>query len=234
MPDLDDTRDLALRLMDDLGLEVAGASLQKRGWTFGFDRARKRLGACHPRTKRITLSAHLTAALPAEDIEDTIRHEIAHALDFELHPTPCQRRGRTAHDATWKALAVRCGATPTRCFPRALPADLDAPYSASCLSCGETHPVYRQPIRASLCRACSTPSRPAHLRVVQQRTGRVIWAGGSERGEYGGTAGATGTCPRCRETVRRARRPKRAVACSACCARFAGGRYDERFRLRFG
>ncbi|MGB3542597.1 SprT-like domain-containing protein [Rubrivirga sp.] len=233
MPDLDDTRDLALRLMDGLGLEVAGASLRERGWTFGFDRARKRLGACHPNAKRITLSAHLTAVLPAEDVEDTVRHEIAHALDHELYPTPRQRRGRTAHDATWKALAARCGATPTRCFSRPLPDDPGAPYQASCPSCEAAHPLYREPIRARLCRACSSSSRPVYLRIVHRETERVIWPGGLERGAYGGTSGVTATCGGCGETVQRARRSRRPVACAACCSRHAGGRYDDRFRLRF-
>ena len=90
MPTQSHTRVLALRLFDELGRELLGESLTVRGWTFGFDRARRRLGVCRPRDKRITLSAHLSRTLPPAEVEDTVRHEIAHALDHELHPS-CPR-----------------------------------------------------------------------------------------------------------------------------------------------
>ena len=230
MPTQSHTRALALRLFDELGRELLGASLTARGWTFGFDRARTRLGVCRPAVKRITLSAHLSRTLPEAEVEDTVRHEIAHALDHELHP---DRRGRRAHDRTWKALARRCGAAPERCFTGEMPDDPAAPYLASCPSCNATRALYREPVRALLCRACSRPRRPAYLRVIRQPTGRVVWTGGAERGPYGGTAGVVATCPGCGAVTRRGRRPKRKTACAACCRRHAGGRYDERFRLRF-
>ena len=230
MPPPDHTRTLALRLLDELGREVLGESLRQRGWTFGFDRARTRLGACRPRDKRITLSAHLARTLPEAEVEDTVRHEIAHALDHELHPN---RRGRRAHDRTWKALARRCGAAPERCYSGDLPEDPSAPYLASCPSCDASRALYREPVRAHLCPACSRPGRSAYLRVVHQPTGRVIWQGGGERGPYGGSSGVVATCPRCGET-----RPPSPTAHAQngvcpCCRRFAGGRYDDRFRLRF-
>lgn len=226
----DHTRTLALRLFDELGRELIGESLRERGWTFGFDRARTRLGVCRPATQQITLSAHLTRTLPDADVEDTVRHEIAHALDHELHPN---RRGRRAHDRTWKALARRCGATPERCFDGDIPDDPSAPYVATCLSCSTTRDLYREPVRAHLCPTCSRPRRPSYLRVTHRPTGRVVWQGGEDRGEYGGTAGVQATCSRCDTTVRRARRPTRKTACATCCTRHAGGRYDDRFRLRF-
>lgn len=222
-----DTRALALRLMDALGRELLGAPLQDRGWTFGFDRARRRLGACRVGSKRITLSRSLSQALPDAEVEDTIRHEIAHAVDAE-------RRGRTCHDAAWKALALRCGARPERCYAAELPEDPGAPYTATCPSCGAAHALYRQPVRARRCAPCHRAGRPAFFRVRHRSSGRVVWPGGAEPGAYGGTAGVSATCPGCGATVRRARRPRRATACAACCRRHAGGRYDARFRLRFG
>ena len=230
MPTQAHTRTLALRLFDELGREILGEPLQDRGWTFGFDRARRRLGVCRVREKRITLSALLSRTLPEAEVEDTVRHEIAHAVDHELHPN---RRNRRAHDRTWKALARRCGAKPERCFDGDVPDDPTAPYVAVCLSCDMSRDLYRQPVRAHLCPTCSRPSRPAYLRVTHRPTGRVVWQGGAERGDYGGTAGVEATCPRCGDTVRRARRPKRKTACASCCRRYAGGVYAERFRLRF-
>ena len=226
MPTPDATRRLALRLMDGLGRELLGAPLQTRGWTFGFDRARRRLGACHPARKRITLSRHLAQTLPLADVEDTVRHEIAHAIDVE-------RRGRTAHDRMWRAIARACGASPERCFAGDLPADPDAAYQATCPSCEARHALHRQPVHPKRCAPCARAGRPSFLRVVQRGTGRVVWPGGAEAGPYGGTAGWVATCVGCGALHRRARRPARATACAACCRRHAGGRYDARYRLVF-
>ena len=228
MSDDDPTRALALRLMDALGRELLGEPLQARGWSFGYDRARRRLGACHPGARRITLSGALAPVLPPEAVEDTIRHEIAHAIDVE-------RRGWTGHDATWKALARACGAAPQRVFTGDIPGDAEAaPYRALCPSCGTASGAHRQPVRALRCRACARAGRPAFLRVTHAATGRTIWPGGAEPGAFGGWAGWEATCHTCGETVRRARRPPRPLACAACCARHAGGRYSARYRLRFG
>ena len=226
MPTHTETRALALQLFDELGRELLGEPLQARGWTFGFDRARRRLGVCRIKDKRITLSSHLTRTLPLADVEDTIRHEIAHAIDAE-------RRGRSNHDRTWKALARVCGATPGRCYSGDVPDDPTAPYAGTCSACAGSRDLYRQPVRAHLCPTCSRPGRPAYLRVTHRPTGRVVWQGGPERGPYGGTAGVTATCPGCGATTRRARRPTRKTACAPCCRRHAGGRYDDRFRLHF-
>ena len=223
----DAVRARAEHLLDALGRELLGESLRARGWSFAFDRARRRLGACRSGPRRITLSGVLLPALSPEAIEDTIRHEIAHAVDFE-------RRGRSAHDATWKALARACGASPERVFTGDLPSDAEAaPYRAACPSCGAASGVHRQPVRALRCRACSRAGRPAYLAVTHAGSGRVIWPGGPEPGAFGGWAGWEATCRGCGDTVRRARRPSRPLACAACCTRHAGGRYDARFRLRF-
>lgn len=222
-----DTRTLALRLMDELGRELLGASLTARGWTFGFDRAKTRLGVCRIRDKRITLSSHLSRTLPPDEVEDTVRHEIAHAIDAE-------RRGRSCHDRTWKAVAHACGAKPERCYSGDLPDDPAAPYAATCPSCGATLDRYRQPATPLRCRSCARAGRPAYLRVVHRPSGRVIWPGGAEPGAYGGTAGVQATCPRCGTVYRRTRRPKRATACAPCCRRYARGRFDDRFRLLYG
>ena len=223
MPDLDATRAAALRLMDTLGRDLLGEPLGARGWTFGYDRARRRLGVCRIADKRITLSTTLTQRLPAADVDDTIRHEIAHAIDAE-------RRGRSGHDATWRALATACGARPERCYAGRTPDDPTSAYVAACLRCGATSPLYRQPVRARRCAACAEPSV---LRVTHRASGHVVWPGGDTPGAYGGTAGIAATCPGCGAVTRRARRPRRALACAACCSRHAGGRYDARFRLRF-
>lgn len=38
-------------------------------------------------------------------------------------------------------------------------------------------------------------------------------------------------CPSCKETLSRVRKPRRKIACLACCRKYAGGKYEERFRF---
>ena len=141
-------------LMDALGREHLGEPLSARGWAFAFDRARRRLGACHhPRdarsaqVKRITLSRHHTNLGGWALMEDVARHEIAHALDYET-------RGRSDHGPAWRRWARRCGADPTRLHEGELPYDPDAPYHGTCPACGNAVPFYRRPTRRPACKAC--------------------------------------------------------------------------------
>ena len=65
--------------------EACIAQLGLNGWTFGWDRAVRRLGCCHYRDKRITLSRHFVARFLLDDpqlIRRTVLHELAHALAF--------------------------------------------------------------------------------------------------------------------------------------------------------
>lgn len=38
-------------------------------------------------------------------------------------------------------------------------------------------------------------------------------------------------CPYCKEKLSRVRKPRRKIACLACCQKYAGGKYEERFRF---
>ena len=210
--------------MQELGREMLGQSLSERGWTFEFDRARKRLGSCQINAKRITVSSHLSRRLSESEVEDTLRHEIAHAIDAE-------RRGRTNHDQTWKAIAVQCGADPERTFLGDLPDDPSAPYVATCPSCHVSSDLYRQPVYPQRCRQCFADERPSYLRVTHRATGRVVWEGGLTSGAYGGDAGVEAVCGGCGVVHRRARMPKDRTACRECCKTHSGGRFDGRFEL---
>ena len=89
------------------GLEEHG--LTTLGWSAGWDRARRRIGACWPKRKQITLSRVLTELNAEDQVRDTILHELAHALTFERH-------GRVrSHGAEWKAIARSLGASPRAC-----------------------------------------------------------------------------------------------------------------------
>lgn len=194
--------------MRTLGAAGLGEPLQDRGWTFGFDRARVRLGRCTFRGKTIALgTAHASAGWTTE-VEDTVRHEIAHALDFET-------RRRSGHDAVWKRWAVRCGATPRACSRAPRPDDVDAPYAGVCPECGHRQPFYRAVVRTYRCPSCRAAL------VVVDRTGEPVAA----------RAAFAGTCPACGGVQPFARRPRRVYACAACCRAHACGRFDRRFAL---
>jgi predicted SprT family Zn-dependent metalloprotease len=78
---------------------------QLQQWSFQFDQAMKRAGCCHYTTRVISLSYEFAKRAPAEDITDTILHEIAHALVGRAHH----------HDTVWRAKALEIGCSGRRC-----------------------------------------------------------------------------------------------------------------------
>ncbi len=75
------------------------------GWSFQFDNGTKRAGCCDYRKQLISLSQEFARCAREEEIEDTILHEIAHALVGKDH----------GHDAVWRAKAVEIGCSGERC-----------------------------------------------------------------------------------------------------------------------
>ncbi len=79
-------------------------------WSFRFDSARKRFGCCKRtsdgRVREISLSRALTIANDREQVEDTLRHEIAHAL-APMH---------AGHGRLWVEACEVTGARPQRCY----------------------------------------------------------------------------------------------------------------------
>lgn len=83
------------------------------GWSFGWDRAKRRLGVCRLQERRITLSIHFVRSnsdIPHE-ICDTVLHEVAHALAWTRF------RDRT-HGPVWKRICREIGAVPRASAPR--------------------------------------------------------------------------------------------------------------------
>lgn len=91
---LDRARQLTEDLLAEHGLD---------GWRVRFDNAGRRLGVCRHSQKIIGLSRQHVAVGSDETTEDTIRHEVAHAL-----AGPGE-----GHGARWKQIAARLGADPT-------------------------------------------------------------------------------------------------------------------------
>ncbi len=76
-----------------------------RQWTFGFDLSTVRAGVCRFRDARIDLSVSYCLRATRADIENTLLHEIAHAMVGAEH----------GHDAVWQAAANAIGCTAERC-----------------------------------------------------------------------------------------------------------------------
>ncbi|MDP0491083.1 MAG: SprT-like domain-containing protein [Verrucomicrobiota bacterium JB023] len=101
--DLHDALDLLTTEMEAHGLLAAG-------WVPHLDRARKRFGYCSYSSRTISIRGPLTLLNERDEVHDTILHEIAHALAWIEHGMDC------GHDARWKAICVRIGARPERCY----------------------------------------------------------------------------------------------------------------------
>lgn len=126
-------------------------SAKRLGYTIELDkRATRRLGQCRYGSKEIGLSlkyVQLNVGINNEDIEDTIRHEIAHAIAYHHFKS----RG---HCDVWKSVAVQVGAQPNR-LREASAINLAPPkYTLHCHTCGTT--MHRQRISkgGAACSSC--------------------------------------------------------------------------------
>lgn len=121
---------------------------------FHFDRGKRVLGQMHyqsfnkgtPREQRIakgiSLSKHYAAILPMEELDEVMRHEIAHAKTIHLDK---------GHGPVWKREARALGIKGDRC---ATPSDRPKDYTweAFCPTCGEKRGAqFRAPLRVYGC-----------------------------------------------------------------------------------
>lgn len=88
--------------------------LTPQGWTFkGFNNSKHTAGNCSfnriKKSGTVGLSKILTETQDWEEVEDTITHEVAHAIDYS-------RRGQSDHSYTWKAIHRELGGTGERTF----------------------------------------------------------------------------------------------------------------------
>jgi hypothetical protein len=74
-------------------------------WRFRFDNGRKRAGSCQYGPQVISLAYEFAKHVPAEEIRDTLLHEIAHALVGKAHH----------HDDVWRTKAIAIGCSGRRC-----------------------------------------------------------------------------------------------------------------------
>jgi predicted SprT family Zn-dependent metalloprotease len=122
------------------------------GWSFGYNRRKASLGVCFHGRKLIELSIHLVERNGAEEVLDTLLHDVAHALVGPDH----------GHDAVWKRKYVEVGAWPGCCGEADMP---EGRWRSVCGACGSRFSQHRKPKRPRgwFCRRCG-PKR-----------GRLVW-----------------------------------------------------------
>ena len=91
--------------------EASVINLWDLGWRFEFNTRKRAAGLCSYRNKTIGVSKWLlTQNLDrAVNFENTLRHELAHALDKAMG-------GSNHHNNVWKAIARKVLCTAERCY----------------------------------------------------------------------------------------------------------------------
>lgn len=115
-------------------------------WTFEWDNAKTSFGCCNYRKKRITLSKILTPHRTYEQINNTILHEIAHALVGAGH----------GHDKVWRQKAIEIGCDGKRCGEVI---KIKGKYKLVCECCGKETPMFRKPNRSYSCGSCGVSKK---------------------------------------------------------------------------
>ena len=86
-------------LVIKLATSFMGKHLDLSLWSFGFDSAKKRLGVCKYDQHLISLSRYFVDLHSLAEIDQVIRHEVAHALAGP----------KAGHGAKWKKIATDIG-----------------------------------------------------------------------------------------------------------------------------
>jgi predicted SprT family Zn-dependent metalloprotease len=134
----------ARSVMDSFGLN---------DWAFGWDNARRRLGACHYAKRLVSLSRHLVRLNGPAEIREVMLHEVSHALVGPGH----------GHGPVWRAMARRLGCRPARCGNADMPT---GKWRATCPCCTRAFHRHKKPKRLT----------GWHCRVCGPERGTLAWA----------------------------------------------------------
>jgi hypothetical protein len=137
---------------------MAEYGLVDQGWTFAWDSARRRAGATHFDLRgggKITLARDIMAGWSLADCENTIRHEIAHALAGP----------RAGHGPRWALQCIALGIKPERCWEPSEAQPLPPPRYVGTCPAGHPHKTDRKPTRLASCAVCA-PYRFSHDHLI--------------------------------------------------------------------
>lgn len=125
-------------------------NLSQKGWTFEFNTRKRAAGLCNWGNKTIYISKWLLEQNLDKglEFENTLRHELAHAIDFEM-------RGKSDHSKVWKAVARKVLCTAERCYTSdQISVTKTTKYTLICDTCGTEKPSHKRKKRKSACGSC--------------------------------------------------------------------------------
>jgi len=130
------------------------------GWKFSFNKRKRSIGVCSYHSSTISVSSSWVGVAPLDKLEDTVLHEIAHAIaGYEAH-----------HGPAWERACLLVGADPTATYDAA---GLDPGYtwSQECPSCGKGNKYFRKPStrRQHSCGACSGGTFKSEFLLVTKK-----------------------------------------------------------------
>jgi len=120
-----------------------------------------------------------------EMIENTVPHELAHLIDWEVYQKHQQYYGRrmSAHGHTWKSIMRLFGATPTRCHSyntSNAQERVKNKFHYKCSACG--HDIFMGPVRHRKAQngttywgKCCRQSGPDYPIVFQKKMGQLTY-----------------------------------------------------------
>lgn len=141
-------------------------------WNFGFLKSKDVYGICYVDQKRIEISSTLIqVGMNDFDITDTIRHEIAHALDF-------LERGVSIHDDNWAKWCDRIGAqSATKAvYNDELVNNLCdySKYYTVCKECNTKTPYFRRPKSDLMCSYCKLSNKHIKLKIIYNQNPKKL------------------------------------------------------------
>lgn len=113
-------------------------------YSFAWNNLKTINGRCEYRTKTITLSRHLTDIRTNQAVQQTIMHEIAHAMN-----------PGAGHGPAWKAQMRKFGLPDHRCSQDQPDKSSISNWRAICVGCGKKSYMIRKPRVSRSCGACS-------------------------------------------------------------------------------
>lgn len=127
------------------------------GWSFNWTKSISVLGRCKHHTKEIQLSLSATHAGSEEQVNNTILHEIAHALVGPHH----------GHNDVWRSKALSIGCNGQRCTEVAPENKIQKRYIVTCSTHGEIVQREKMTSRKYSCHKCSPVFNPQYLLQIK-------------------------------------------------------------------